>query len=43
MSDIKLFQITGKQVKELQGGPTSLEKFHQTFLEQNLYNLRGVR
>lgn len=36
MGDIKLFQINGKQIKELQGGPTTLEKFHQTFLEQNL-------
>ncbi|MFC1620388.1 DUF5655 domain-containing protein [Candidatus Neomarinimicrobiota bacterium] len=43
MSDIKLFQIDGNQVRELQGGPTTLEKSLQTLIEQNLENLLGVR
>lgn len=42
MSDIKLFQITDKQVKEFQGGPTTLEKSLQTLIEHNLYDLLCV-
>ncbi len=43
MSDIKLFRLTGQQAAEIQGTASSLEKPLQTFIENNLESLLGIR
>jgi predicted transport protein len=43
MSDIKLFQIGSKQVKELPGQSFAVEKSLQALIEDNLESLLGVR
>lgn len=43
MSDIKLFQLSGNGLAELQSSAVSLERSLQTTFEQNLETLLGVR
>lgn len=43
MSDIKLFQLNGDSVNELQGAAETLEKSLQTRIERNLETFLGVR
>jgi predicted transport protein len=43
MSDIRLFQLTQGQARELQGDASDLEKPLQTLIEKNLDTLLGIR
>lgn len=43
MSDIKLFDIQGGKVKELQGQSVALEKSLQGLIEKNMETFLGVR
>ena len=43
MSDIKVFQINQKTIKELEGQSVAFEKSLQNLLEKNLETFLGVR
>ena len=43
MSDIKLFQINGSEVRELAGQSVAVEKSLQTLIENHLEAFLGVR
>lgn len=43
MSDIKLFQINGPEVRELAGQSAAVEKSLQTLIEKHLEAFFGVR
>ncbi|MBK9123485.1 MAG: DUF91 domain-containing protein [Chloroflexi bacterium] len=43
MGDIKLFDLTGGTVRELQGSPVAVEKSLQTLIETHLETFLGIR
>lgn len=43
MSDIKLFRISKKEVKELEGRSVSVEKSLQNMIESHLYDFLGIQ
>jgi predicted transport protein len=43
MGDIRIFKIEGSKAKELQGSSVELEKSLQTFMENNLEPLLGIK